>query len=661
MRPDCGSMADASSESSAIQQDPSSLPAGAAAAQSSCESAPAASTAASALATDPRVAAASRGAPATYAPAPQPGAGSAAAGPIHPQASAAGGMPPPAAAQLPVVDLIGLRFSLQHLRLVGYGLMAVWLTEIINLLSSPGVGEIGSRLHYISQFLDLSPILLVSIGLIAFQGGLRRSGAELLLLPSLLALLPLLCALHFFLAPVSVANAITLVQKQTQIGTDQIERIDRQIDRAASILRESDSIDGLLNGLQRIPGLQVRVPPQASVNEARREVRLSLERERDRLRQRIAGNLSSSRDAFLRRAITNSLLALLVGCLLWGLHHGAMREMAQAIPFLDWVLLHGDNQQNPEALQQLLRFQRACISLGFFTLLERSLRLVRRMVRRPSQRDLEEEEARRLQERQAAAPPQPPRPPGPPRRSGIRSANPSRRWTLELPSLPFLPARLPRPAAPTASGPDAPEWAGAQAPSDPAASAAPGERNQARPPMPIGSGSAAPAGPTAAEALRSGAISDDDPQASDPLLDWMRQQHDADQQRAQRRQLRDLQRYRARTRHLHIEGTEPIEAEIPGDAGAAGYTAAREQELAQVLPPAPLTARQRRRLERDHQRARQALQRMAFSEEMVDLHPDEQALQAELSQLEFERESLRARSNRPRGIRAVWGWFLSHL
>jgi hypothetical protein len=305
-------------------------------------------------------------------------------------------------AQLPVVDLIGLRFSLQHLRLVGYGLLAVWASEIVNLLTSPKLAEIGTRLHYTSQFLDLSPILLVSIGLIAFQGGLRRRALEVAVLPLLLALLPLLSAFHFFLAPVSVANVITLVQKQQQIGLDQIEKIDQQIDRATTILRESDSIDTLLEGLQRIPGLQVRVPPRASVTEARSEVRRSLERERDRVRERIEANLSSSREAFLRRAVTNALLALVVGLLLWGLHHGAMREMEQAIPFLDWVLVQGDAPQQPEALQELLRFQRACVALGWFSLLERSLRLVRRVVRRPTAKQLAEEEQERMRQAQEA-------------------------------------------------------------------------------------------------------------------------------------------------------------------------------------------------------------------------------------------------------------------
>jgi hypothetical protein len=283
--------------------------------------------------------------------------------------------------QLPVVDLIGLRFSLAHLRLSGYGLLAVWLAEMVTMLNASDLLVISSRLHYTSQFLDLSPILLAAIGLIAYQGGVRRRIWELVLLPPLLCLLLLLSALHLFLAPMTVANAATLVQKQEEIGLEQMQRIDRQIDRAAAILRESDSIDSLLEGLQRIPGLQVRLQPNAPVLAARREVRLSLERDRDRLRERIRNNLSTSRDAFIRRAATNAALALLVGLVLWGLHRGAMREMQQSVPFLEWVLVHGDGSQSQDVLRELLRFQRACLALGWFSMLERSLGLMRRMVR----------------------------------------------------------------------------------------------------------------------------------------------------------------------------------------------------------------------------------------------------------------------------------------
>lgn len=294
----------------------------------------------------------------------------------NPDPLATGLLPPPP--QLPVADLIGLRFSLQHLRLVGYGLLAAWLAELINLLSSPGLLEIASRLQSISQLLDLSPILLVGIGLVAFQGGLRRSAIERAVLPMLLALMPLLSAFHFFLAPVSVANVVTLVQKQQEIGRDQLERIDRQIDRAGQILAESDSIDALLDGLQRIPGLQVRVPANAQVTEARQQVRGSLQKERDRIRERIKTNLANSRNAFLRRAGINTALALLMGLLLWGLHRGAMAEMEQSIPYLDWVLAGAASVDNPLALVQLIEFQRSCVALGWFTLLERSVRFLRR-------------------------------------------------------------------------------------------------------------------------------------------------------------------------------------------------------------------------------------------------------------------------------------------
>lgn len=319
-----------------------------------------------------------------------------------PDALAADLLPAP---QLPVADLIGLRFSLQHLRLVGYGLLAAWLAELINLLSSPGLLEIAARLQSISQLLDLSPILLVGIGLVSFQGGLRRSAIERICLPVLLAMLPLLSAFHFFLAPVSVANVVTLVQKQQQIGRDQLERIDRQIDRAGQILAESDSIDALLDGLQRIPGLQVRVPANAEVAEARQQVRGSLQKERDRIRERIKTNLANSRNAFLRRAGINTALAVLMGLLLWGLHRGAMAEMEQSIPYLDWVLAGAASVDNPLALVQLIDFQRSCVALGWFTLLERSVRFVRR---RLGLAEVVEEALEQEQDSKTAAWPPPP-------------------------------------------------------------------------------------------------------------------------------------------------------------------------------------------------------------------------------------------------------------
>jgi hypothetical protein len=280
-----------------------------------------------------------------------------------------------------VVDVIGLRFSLAQLRLVGYGLLGFWLVELAMALSAPDAGAIGSRLYVISQVLDLAPLLLVAIGLIAFQGGLRRHPFELYLLPLLLSLLQLLSAVHIFLAPVSLANAITLVHKQQQIGEEEINRVNQHVDRASAILEASDSIESLLTRLQSIPGLQVRVPERASVAEARREVRASLLREREQLRERILARLSNTREAFLRRALTSAGLALVVGVVLWGVHRGAVREMEQAIPFLDWVLLQSQAGPADATLQELLRFQRACMAAGWFSLLQRSARLVKRVVR----------------------------------------------------------------------------------------------------------------------------------------------------------------------------------------------------------------------------------------------------------------------------------------
>lgn len=529
--------------------------------------------------------------------------------------------------QLPVVDLIGLRFSLQHLRLVGYGLLAVWGSEIVNLITSPRLTEIGTRLHYISQFLDLSPILLVAIGLIAFQGGLRRQPLEHSVLPLLLTLLPLLSAFHFFLAPISAANMITLVQKQQQVGLDQIEKIDQQIDRAATILRDSDSIDTLLEGLQRIPGLQVRVPAKASVSEARQEVRRSLERERDRLKERIEGNLSATREAFLRRAITNALLALVVGLLLWGLHHGAMREMEQAIPFLDWVLVQGEVPQQPEDLHDLLRFQRACVALGWFSLLERCLRLVRRVVRRPRDAALADDE-----ERQHDAEPQvvmpPPNPFEHPRRSG-RVFTPSLRISRLDPSLiPFADSDTP---------PD----------------------------------------PDSAEE-----------QPPDRLAVRMQRRQASSQRREDRRRQRDLARYRALRQRIEREGRdpfaifagrhpEPLAPAARSDARAGrplpvdGEPISADDPPWQPPDPAPLSPRALRRLERDHRRARTALLQMSQSDQLGWQLPEQERLEQEhladelRQELEWQRQLALQRpaspNPRPRGLAGLWQWFLHHL
>lgn len=547
-------------------------------------------------------------------PAPGPASAASAGAPLPPAA-------PAAALQLPVVDLIGLRFSLQHLRLVGYGLLAVWGSEVVNLLTTPRLAEIGTRLHYTSQFLDLTPILLVAIGLIAYQGGLRRRPLELVLLPLLLALLPLLSAFHFFLAPVSVANVITLTQKQEQIGLDQLERIDAQIDRASTILRESASIDALLEGLQRIPGLQVRVPPKASVSEARQEVRRSLERERDRLRDRIETNLSASREAFLRRAATNAALALVGGLLLWGLHHGAMREMQQAIPFLDWMLMHGEQQQ-PEALQELLQFQRACAALGWFSLLERCLRLVRRVVRRPSSGESEAEPP----QRQAVQPPANPfaAPPQPARRRGIQgTVRPP--GSLRQPSFPAWQSD------PLADGP-----AGAPGPGDRQAGLSHPAESQAN---------AAAAG-------------SDDPEPSDPITELMARSREATLRREERRRQRDLDRYFALRRRIEREGADPFAAFAPADPEADGPAG-----QASPSPVDPLSPRQLRRLQRDQRRARAALAHMAQSDGLIGLQPlPEHGLEQELAEeLRLLQDAARPSPPPPRGLAGLWHWLLTRV
>ena len=513
-------------------------------------------------------------------------------------------------AQLPVVDVIGLRFSLMHLRLVGYGLLAVWLSEMVNLLTSPKLAEIGTRLHYTSQFLDLSPILLVAIGLIAFQGGLRRAALEGALLPLLLTLLPLLSAFHFFLAPVTVANAFTLVQKQDQIGRDQIETIDRQIDRASTILRESDSIDTLLEGLQRIPGLQVRVPAKASVSEARQEVRRSLERERDRLRDRIEGNLTASREAFLRRAANNAALAVLVGLLLWSLHRGAMREMEQAIPFMEWVLVHGERPEQPEVLQQLLSFQRACVALGWFSLLQRSLRLVRRVVRRPTAEQLAEEEQERQRQAQAQIAP-PLNPFDPPLQRGAGMVSPPRPLFSRL-----QPSLLPFASGLTLDDPADPEA--------------------------------------------------DDP---DPLAERLQRSRASSERREQRRRQRDLERHRALRRRIEREGRDPfaIFAATELQSGAVDADLNDGSEGTLTTPPAAvpdLSPRELRRRERDLRRARQALELMSDSDALGWRLPEDEFLAMELAaELERQRRELGLRFPPPprRGLVGLWHWFRAHL
>lgn len=66
--------------------------------------------------------------------------------PLPPSGSGPPASPSPNSGSLPVVDVIGLRFSLAQLRLVGYGLLGFWLVELAMALSAPDAGAIGSRL-----------------------------------------------------------------------------------------------------------------------------------------------------------------------------------------------------------------------------------------------------------------------------------------------------------------------------------------------------------------------------------------------------------------------------------------------------------------------------------------------------------------------------------
>jgi hypothetical protein len=70
---------------------------------------------------------------------------------------------------------------------------------------------------------------------VAYQGGLQRSLPERLLLPLLLGLMPVLSAIHFLMAPASIANAMTLSAKQEQVSKAQLQTIDGQFDRATQL------------------------------------------------------------------------------------------------------------------------------------------------------------------------------------------------------------------------------------------------------------------------------------------------------------------------------------------------------------------------------------------------------------------------------------------
>lgn len=278
---------------------------------------------------------------------------------------------------LPVADLVGLRFSVVHLRLAGYALLGVWANEIVGLLSSPLLVAVGTRLHYISQALDVSPLLLVAIALVAYQGGLQRSLLERLLLPLLFGLLPLLSAIHFLMAPASIANAVTLSAKQEQVSKAQLQTIDGQLDRAGEVLLSSQDLEELRRRLDAIPGVRVSAPPDAKLDQVRREVRESLLNERRRLHSRIGTNTAQARNQFARRSIQNASLGVLVGLMLAWMRFGAMREMELSSTYLAWVILSDNKAPNLRGLKDLLAFQQACLATSYLGLLERLFSRIR--------------------------------------------------------------------------------------------------------------------------------------------------------------------------------------------------------------------------------------------------------------------------------------------
>ena len=272
---------------------------------------------------------------------------------------------------LPVADLVGLRFSVVHLRLGGYTLIGVWASEILGLLTSPLLWAIGPRLHYISQALDVSPLLVVGIVLVAFQGGLQRSPLERLLLPVLFGLLPLLAALHFLMAPASIANAMTLSSKQDEVNKAQLSTIEGQLDRAGQVLLSSQNLDELQRRLDAIPGVRLSAKPNGTLEQARQEVRMSLQGERQRVRARLGSNAAQARSQFVRRAIQNAGLATLVGLMLTWMRYGAMHEMELSSTYLAWVIAADPEAHNIGGLKDLAEFQKRCLATSYLGLIGR--------------------------------------------------------------------------------------------------------------------------------------------------------------------------------------------------------------------------------------------------------------------------------------------------
>ena len=346
---------------------------------------------------------------------------------------------------LPVAELVGLRFSVVHLRLAGYAILAVWLSEIAGLLSAPLLQAVGTRLHYISQALDVSPLLLVGIALIAFQGGLQRSWLERLLLPLLFALLPLLSAIHFLMVPASIANALTLGSKQLEVSRSQLRTIEGQLDRAGQVLLSSQDLEDLQRRLDAIPGVKLRTTPDLSLEQARREVAESLQNERRRVRAQIGVTTAQARDQFTRRAIQNATLASVIGLMLAWLRSSALHELNLSSTYLAWVLASEAGATRSEGLKELLEFQKTCLATSYLALLERLTRLTS-----PARRKEEEERERQMEkdllERLQLPQQEPPVAPWEPRTASLQSEDWRRRAGIfrgEAGSEPLLDADAP--------------------------------------------------------------------------------------------------------------------------------------------------------------------------------------------------------------------------
>ena len=298
---------------------------------------------------------------------------------------------------LPVADLVGLRFSLVHLRLAGYGLIGVWLCELFSLLTSPLLQEVGTRLHYISQALDLSPLLLVGLVLVAFQGGLQRSGLERRLLPLLFALLPVLSAFHLLMVPASIGNALTLGSKQMEVSREQLRSIESQLDRAGTVVSGSQDIEDLRRRLDSIPGVRLKATPNLSLQQAQREVAEALQVERRRVRTSISTNTALARAQFNRRAIQNALLASVVGLVLAWMRIASLREMGLSSTYLSWAITADAQAAKASGLQSLLGFQKACLATSYIALLEALLQLGSNPAERERRKREQQEEAEMLE------------------------------------------------------------------------------------------------------------------------------------------------------------------------------------------------------------------------------------------------------------------------